>query len=139
MVPPVYTGSSSIEGTGCYAGRDIRKGELIGEYTGPRISEEEADEKYSGTEATYLFMLDDGQVIDATDDDNPMKYINHCCSPNCEAYEEDGRILIYAAEDIKEGEELHYDYQLAADEDDDGLSCVCGAPNCRGTMRGDHA
>ena len=134
---PIYTAKSDIEGTGCYAGRDIKKGELIGEYTGVCISEETADEAYSGTGAIYLFMLDDGTVIDATDDPNPMKYINHSCDPNCEAIEEDGRIFVYAIKDLEEGEELHYDYQLAADEEDTSLDCVCGARDCRGTMRGE--
>ncbi len=134
---PVYTAASPIQGTGCYAGRDIRKGELVAEYDGPRISEEEADEKYADTEATYLFMLEDGTVIDATHEPGPVKYINHSCSPNCEAREHRGRILIYALRAIKKDEELSYDYQLAADEDDSGLDCRCGAKGCRGTMRGE--
>ncbi len=134
---PIYTGPSVIQGTGCYAGRDIRKGELIGEYTGERISEDEADKRYEEIEHTYLFQLDDGQVIDAMHDPNPVKYINHSCDPNCEAFEEDGKILIYAMRDITEGEELHYDYSLVADDDDTGLDCSCGAKHCRGTMLGE--
>ncbi len=128
---------SRVHGTGCFAGCAFKKGELIGEYTGERMTEEEADAKYADDEMTYLFLLDDGTVIDATNDPNPVKYINHSCAPNCEAREEDGTIRIYALRDIKKGEELFYDYNLVADEEDVGLDCHCGAPNCRGTMRGD--
>ena len=131
---PLYTANSLIQGTGCFAAKNIKNGQVIGEYTGPRISEQEADETYAGAEHTYLFLLDDGTVIDASDDPNPIKYINHSCAPNCEAIEQDNKIFVKAIKDIGEGEELHYDYQLATDDDDE-QPCYCGAENCKGTMR----
>lgn len=130
---PFFIGPSPVHGTGCFANRDFTKGERIGEYTGRRISEAEADSQYAHAAKTYLFLLEDGTVIDATNDKNPLKYINHSCAPNCEAIEEEGRIYIYTLRDIKKGEELFYDYNLVSDEE---LPCHCGAPTCRGTMRG---
>ncbi len=128
---------SAIQGFGCFARRPFRKGEVIGEYTGERLPEEEADDRYGEEGHTYLFITDDGTCIDATHEPNPVKYINHCCDPNCESIERDGRVFIRALRDIKAGEELHYDYNLQVDEDDDDpCTCFCGSPKCRGTMKG---
>jgi hypothetical protein len=59
-------------------------------------------------------------------------FLNHSCDPNCETDEENGRIWIFAARNIRSGEELCYDYNLY-----DGIGealCNCGSPHCRGTM-----
>ncbi len=125
-------GESRISGTGCYAGRAFAKGEIVAEYTGERLTEAEADARYPVQVATYLFVTDDRTVIDATDDPNPAKYINHSCDPNCETIERDGRIFIRALREIAEGEELSYDYNL---ESEDEEPCSCGSLNCRGTMK----
>ncbi len=125
---------SAIEGRGCYAARSFEPGEIVGEYTGERITDDEAERRYAHEEKTYLFLLDSGMCIDAMHDPNPIKYINHCCEPNCESIERDDRIFIRAVKPIKPGEELTYDYSLESD-DDDPLPCACGSKNCRGTMR----
>ncbi len=62
----------------------------------------------------------------------PM-FINHCCDPNCETEEEDGRIFIKAIKHIAAGDELTYEYNLY-DSEDEEQPCFCGAPNCRKTM-----
>jgi SET domain-containing protein len=41
---------------------------------------------------------------------NLARYINHDCEPNCEADIRDGRIMIFAAENIAHGQELTIDY-----------------------------
>jgi SET domain-containing protein len=63
-------------------------------------------------------------------------FINHCCEPNCETENIDGRIWIVATRDIAAGEELTYEYNLH-DSDDDDANCYCGTPKCRGTMFSD--
>lgn len=127
---------SPIQGTGCFAVRRFKEGEIIGEYTGERISGEEADRRYEGAEQFYIFQLDDGTCIDPKDDPNPIKFINHSCDPNCESFEEHGRVFIRAIKTIRPGKEITYDYNVVADDDED-LTCHCGSPNCRGTMRGE--
>lgn len=124
---------STIAGKGCFALEDIPAGTLIGEYTGPIITFEEADDIYGEDEETYLFSLEGNKCIDATHHDCTMKYINHCCNPNCEADEENDRVFYKAKRDIKVGEELTVDYQLISENED---KCFCGADACRGTMRG---
>jgi len=94
----------------------------------------------SGNAHTFLFGLDNGTtVIDPTIDGNDARWINHSCTPNCEAIEEDRRVFIYALRDIRPGEELFYDYQLEVDEPrtkqvERESECHCRATDCRGTM-----
>ena len=141
--PLFRVGRSAIQGKGAFATRDIRKGERIGEYTGERISWEEADARYDdesqGRHHTFLFEVDDETVIDAAVGGNAAKYINHSCDPNCEATIEHGHVFIDALKKIKKGEELFYDYNYVLDEPHTAAvkkryPCWCGAKNCRGTI-----
>ena len=134
---------SEIQGKGAFANRRIRKGQRIIEYTGERISNEEADSRYDETNMrrhhTFLFTLTPRVVIDGAVDGNESIYINHSCDPNCEAVIDGGRIFIEAVRTIQPGEELAYDYQYErTGEDDDEMErfykCRCGAPNCRGSI-----
>ncbi|MFP2926837.1 SET domain-containing protein [Pyxidicoccus sp. 3LG] len=134
---------SSIQGTGAFATRRIRKGARIIEYIGERITQEEADDRYDDEAMerhhTFLFNLEDETVLDAGTVHNESRYINHSCEPNCEALIDKGHIYIYALRTIEPGEELVYDY---AYERTDGMGpdsealyvCRCGAPKCRGTI-----
>ena len=124
---------SKIHSIGCYTNTPISSGTFILEYTGPRLTIEEADERYSDQEETYLFGLANGkQVIDGY---GTAAFINHSCEPNCETTEdEDGRVWIFALRDIAGGEEFTYDYGLYDGAADDPSTCVCGAKTCRGTL-----
>jgi hypothetical protein len=134
---------SSIQGKGAFALRTIRKGTRLIEYVGERISEEEADARYEDAQMkrhhTFLFVLEDGETIDAMVGGNESRFINHSCAPNCESVEEDGRIFIESIATIQPGEELVYDYSFARTEettaeDEEFYKCRCGAPSCRGTI-----
>lgn len=124
---------SKIHSMGCYTNMPISKGAFVIEYTGPRLTVAEADERYAGQEETYLFGLEDGkQVIDGY---GIAAFINHSCDPNCQTTEdEDGRVWIFALRDIAAGEELTYDYGLYDGDEDDPSTCICGAKSCRGTL-----
>jgi SET domain-containing protein len=124
--------SSAIHAAGCYTTTSVRKGERISEYTGRRISKEEADALYTDYPVTYLFGLGDGAIV--IDGFCTAMFINHSCDGNCETSEdEDGRVWITALRDIPAGDEITYDYCLY-EGGDDPCTCYCGAPNCRGTM-----
>src|SRR5438067_166240 len=99
--------SSDIHAVGCYTTSYIPSGTKIIEYTGPRITAEEGDERYENREVTYLFGLDDGKTV--IDGDGTAAFINHSCDPSCETDEIEGRVWIIAARDISAGEELTYD------------------------------
>ena len=101
------------------------------EYTGPRISKDEADEKYANSPTTYLFGIGDGSTV--IDGHGTAMFINHSCDPNCETEEIDGKVWIMALRNIAPGEELTYDYHLYDGDEDEAL-CNCGAKTCRRTM-----
>jgi SET domain-containing protein len=123
--------SSSIHAAGCYTTKAIKKGTRVCEYDGPRFTKEEADERYADRFITYLFSCGErGEVIDGF---GSAMFINHCCDPNCETEEVDGRIYVCAVRDIAAGEELTYEYHLYDSDDTEG-DCYCGAAKCRGTM-----
>ncbi len=126
----LFVRNSSIHNRGCYTDSRIRGGEIVVEYTGPRITVEEGDRRYEDQEVTYLFGLEGGtHVIDGS---GIAMYINHSCDPNCETEEIEGRVWIRALRDIRPGEELSYDYMLYDGEGE--APCRCGARNCRGTI-----
>jgi len=137
---------SPIHGKGVFALVRIPKGTRIIEYKGERISNAEADERYSELHAnsphTMLFIVNDEIVIDATRRGNSARWINHSCAPNCEIADDEDRIFIDAARDIRPGEELSYDYNLQIGEPHTAAAkrehaCFCGARGCRGTMLGE--
>jgi hypothetical protein len=137
--------NSPIHGRGVYAAAKIAKGERVLEYRGELISWKAADERPpsdpNDPNHTFLFSLSDGKrVIDASQNGNDARWINHSCDPNCETEEADnGRVYIEAIREIASGEELNYDYCLIIDEKLTKklrlqYECRCGAAKCRGTM-----
>lgn len=140
---------SPIEGQGAFALRRIPKKTRIIEYTGERITPDIAQERYglddhdlAGHEDVpkfYLFTVDSRTIIDGAHGGSDARFINHSCSPNCEAIVEEGCVYIEALRTIWPGEELAFDYQLElggdiTDQDRKHYACTCGAENCRGTM-----
>jgi SET domain-containing protein len=133
---------SAIHGKGVFASARIPKGTRIVEYKGKRITPQEADARYGPKDTTaivLLFSVDESTVIDAAVGGNAARFINHSCTPNCEAVLENGRIFVEALRDIEPGEELFYDYGLELDERERKSSaqlypCHCGSRRCRGTL-----
>jgi SET domain-containing protein len=121
---------SRIHAAGVFTNTAVRKGTRLIEYSGPRITPEEADRLYTDAPRTYLYGLDDGKTV--IDGHGIAAYLNHSCDPNCEVDEIKKRAYIFALRDIKAGEELLWDYNLY--DDDDPAPCHCGSPKCRGTM-----
>jgi uncharacterized protein len=123
---------SRIHADGVYTTTPIKKGTMVAEYTGPRITHASADEIYDRSPRTYLFGLPDSERV--IDGDSIAAFINHSCDPNCEADEIRGRVFIRAIRGISAGEEIAYDYNLYDGDFDDPARCFCGAKNCRGSM-----
>lgn len=132
--------SSSIHNRGIFARTDIAKDDPIIEYLGEKITKAEsqrrgdalhAKSKKTGGAAVYIFTLNKKHDLDGAKGRNPARYINHSCAPNCEAYIGRGRIWIHALRDIKEGEELTYNYGFDVDTWEDH-PCRCGAERCVG-------
>lgn len=134
---------SAIHGRGVFASDAIPKGARIIEYKGKRVKWSWASDAYPDVEGepthTFLFELDDDWVIDANQKGNAARWINHSCSPNCEAIDEEGRIFIEAIRNIRPGQELGYDYNITSEDrltpaEKKRWPCYCGSPKCRGTL-----
>jgi len=143
--PDIVVRRSRIQGRGVFARRDIASGTRVVEYTGARISHDEADDRYpddaaNGKHHTFLFAVDDRLVIDATTGGNESRFINHSCDPNCEVVITRRRVFIDALRDIAKGDEILYDYWYMTDESytlEDLRKiypCRCGSPKCRSTL-----
>jgi SET domain-containing protein len=134
---------SGVHGKGVFALRPIRKGEIVIEYKGERITWKQALKRHphdpKDPDHTFYFHIDDSQVIDAKFGGNAARWINHSCNPNCESDIVGDRVYIKALRAIRPGEELFYDYGLVIDERytpkvKKQFECRCGARRCRGTM-----
>jgi SET domain-containing protein len=141
--PLIEVRDSGIQGKGVWAVARIPRGTWIIEYTGERITHEEADRRYDDEAMdrhhTFLFTVDEKICIDAVKDGNDARFINHSCDPNCEAILSGKKIWIGAMRDIEAGEELSYDYGYHLEDEtmDEAVRkypCHCGAKNCRGTI-----
>lgn len=98
-----------LSGLGLFAGEDIKKGELIIEYIGNILNKEES-EKINTNQ--YLFEVNRNKTIDGSVRWNIARYCNHACGDvgNAESEIKKGRVFIKAIKNIKEGEEIVYDY-----------------------------
>lgn len=116
----------------------IESGSFVAEYVGEVISEKKYKERienaYKGEKNSYATYLDSGYVIDAHTMGNSARFINHSCSPNCEAQKwfVNGypHIAIYALKNIAQHEELTFDYNF--EPYGDPTICQCGSVQCRG-------
>ncbi len=141
--PNIEVRGSGVHGQGVFAKAPIAKGETLIEYVGELLSWKKAQKRHPHNPAepnhTFFFHIDDKHVIDAAVGGNDARWINHACSPNCEADEVDGRVFIKSLRSLKPGQELFYDYGLVIDERYTAklkaeYQCRCGAKRCRGTM-----
>lgn len=134
------------KGWGLTAIHGIKAGDLVLEYVGEVIDEDTKDSRleswaqdHPNDPNFYVMQLDTGWYIDAREEANLSRFINHSCDPNCRLTRmkvgDKMRIGIFALGDIAPGEFLSYDYQFDTKHGDKFL-CRCGAKNCRGTMKG---
>ncbi|KAF8993267.1 SET domain-containing protein [Hymenopellis radicata] len=133
---------SPIHSWGLYALERISKGEMVIEYVGQVVRAQVAERRErayerQGIGSSYLFRIDEEEVVDATKSGNLGRLINHSCDPNCNAkiIPVNGvkKIVIYAKVDIELGDEITYDYHFPI-EQDNKIPCLCGAVRCRGYL-----
>ena len=134
-------GRSRIHEWGLFAMEDIPANAMVIEYVGEIIRQSVADDRerrYTdlGIGSSYLFRIDEQNIIDATRCGAIARFMNHSCDPNCYAQvvqvEGDPRIVIYSKRPIASGTEITYDYKFPLE--DEKILCHCGAATCRGTL-----
>ena len=124
--------TSGIHGMGLYAMKPIPAETLVIEYLGERITKSESLRRCEEGNP-FIFSLDEEFDLDGSIEANLARFINHSCTPNCEAEDHEGRIWIVARREIAVGEELTYNYNYDLEDYPDN-PCQCGAPDCLGFM-----
>lgn len=101
--------SSSIHGLGIFTVTEIPENKTIMEISGEIIDEKECVRRENEENNVYIFWNGDS-YIDAAESDK-IRYINHCCDPNCEVVEDNNkRLYLKSIRKIISGEELTIDY-----------------------------
>ncbi|KAL5627466.1 hypothetical protein BROUX41_003619 [Berkeleyomyces rouxiae] len=129
-------------GYGVRANRCFDANQIIVEYTGEIITEEECqrrmEEKYKDNECFYLMSFDQNMILDATTG-SIARFVNHSCKPNCRMVKwvvhGQPRMALFAGDDpIMTGDELTYDYKFDPFSSKNMQKCLCGSENCRGWL-----
>ncbi|KAI0886062.1 SET domain-containing protein [Annulohypoxylon maeteangense] len=129
-------------GYGIRANRCFEPNQIIMEYTGEIITEEECDrrmnEVYKHNQCYYLMSFDQNMIIDATTG-SIARFVNHSCDPNCKMVKwivsGQPRMALFAGDrPIMTGEELTYDYNFDPFSAKNVQKCLCGSTNCRGVL-----
>jgi hypothetical protein len=134
------------KGWGLIAVNGVKRGDLVQEYAGEIIDDEEKEERLKAWSRDhpndpnfYVMHLEPGWYIDAREVANMARFINHSCDPNCKLVPTNVsghiRVAIVCIKDVAPGGYLSYDYQFDT-KDGNKFICRCGATNCRGTMKG---
>src|SRR3954463_13500990 len=110
--PAIVVRRSRVHGLGVFATRAIRKGEVIEEYVGERISHSEANWRYRHRDFndnhTFLFTVSSRTVIDARRQGKDTRFMTPPCDPTCDPQIRRGRVFIVAIRAIRAGEELGF-------------------------------
>ncbi|XP_017981320.1 PREDICTED: histone-lysine N-methyltransferase ASHH2 isoform X2 [Theobroma cacao] len=134
------------KGFGLRTLEDISASQFLIEYVGEVLdmqAYEARQKEYAsrGQRHFYFMTLNGSEVIDAYVKGNLGRFINHSCDPNCrtEKWMVNGEICIglFALRDIKQGEEVTFDYNYVRVFGAAAKKCHCGSPHCRGYIGGD--
>ncbi|KAG8534266.1 uncharacterized protein KY384_001110 [Bacidia gigantensis] len=129
-------------GYGIRANRTFEPSQIIVEYSGEIITQDEADDrmrnKYKDAACYYLMDFDQGMILDATKG-SIARFVNHSCEPNCRmikwTVKGEPRMALFAGDrGIMTGEELTYDYNFNPFSMKNTQTCRCGTDRCRGFL-----
>ena len=137
--PAFVVKGDGIAGYGIRAARDIAAGEILfpGEHRFHRlVTRRHALASWPAHELSQLkqYAVPLSEEMFITWDDRPRNWApqNH----SCEANSEYAGLDVRAVRAISAGEELTLDYGALYGADMEPFECCCGAPSCRGRIRG---
>jgi uncharacterized protein len=132
-------GRSPIHRFGVFAKQDIPSRRKVIEYTGQRITQREALQRFEQIwrsrklpKRIYLFRVSRSCVLDGAVGGSGAELINHSCEPNLRSRRIRGHILYFSRRKIVSGEELTVDYRFP--KESQRVACRCGSHVCRGTI-----
>jgi hypothetical protein len=121
------------KGRGVYTTRPIRKGERVTVWGGDILDREQLVQ-CTEIQQIHAVQVEEGLYLTPHREPEDADCFNHSCDANCGVQ---GQIVLVAMRDIAPGEELCFDYATTDSSDYDEFRCACGAPSCRGVVRGD--
>jgi hypothetical protein len=128
------------KGFGVFTLENLKKNDLLMEYFGEIISEKELQQRFSVLENKqhlYIMQIKAKTYVDARFKGGIARFINHSCEPNCRleiwTVKDRLRLAIFAKKEIKENDELSFDYQWKP-SDRSPTVCLCGTKSCRGYL-----
>ena len=114
-------------GKGVFAGEDVKKGEVVRELSGERMTIDDFIRKVNSGKENIDDPLQIGRRT-YLDYDELSRTINHSCDPNCGVRKV---TELFALRDIKKGDEITYDYSSVIAPTVWQMKCKCGSKNCR--------
>ena len=124
----LYIADTRRTGRGLYSRRAFKGGELV-------FAMEGEMRHYISRTVEDAFRFENWLVIGKDlflDPAAPYVYANHSCEPNLGIRD---ALDFVALRDIAPNEQLTYDYSLTTDELPWMMTCNCGLPYCRGSVR----
>lgn len=114
-------------GKGVFAAEDIKKGRIIYVLGGERVDGMDLIEKVNSDNENIddPFQVGKRTYIDL---DETSRTFNHSCDPSTGIRKTSE---MFALRDIKEGEELTYNYSLTIAPTEWRMKCRCGSENCQ--------
>jgi len=126
----IFFKASLIHGVGAFAATGLNRGTRVIQYVGETIDKRESNRRCElGNEC--IFYLNEQFDLDGNEEWNPARFINHSCSPNCNAELTESGIWIIASRDIDVGEEITFNYGYDLENVRDH-PCHCRLPDCVG-------
>lgn len=136
--PKLMLGKTSGHGKGLFARSNIKSGERVIVFGGFAIGINQLKKIKDSNPSTYDLATTTGYQVSEDIIYSPIQrsqfsiaeYLNHSCDPNCGFK---GQLDLVAMRDIKKGEEVSFDYAMAATSPIMlfKASCTCNAPICR--------
>ena len=126
------------KGLGVKALDDIKKFELIGEYTGVAVT------RYPiGGEIlehnNYMMDYENPSLLSAINFGSVLRFVNHSCEPNSYVQRwkvnKEERVCLFALKNIKVMEEITFDYKWETRNEKDNEKCFCFSSTCRGNLK----
>jgi SET domain-containing protein len=125
-------GRSRIHRYGVFALEDIPQGHEVIEYTGKKLSLDQAA-LLKPPHDDYLVGPFHGYRVNGSVGGSGAQFINHSCNPNLTWQRRKSRLFFHSRKAIRAGQELtmYFSHPIKARR----VPCVCGARNCRKILR----
>jgi SET domain-containing protein len=102
-------GRSTLHRYGVFALENIPGGRRVIEYTGKRLTFEQAI-KIRPPQDTYLAWIKSDWYLDGRREGSGAEFTNHSCNPNLVARRERNHLYLFSRRKIRAGEELTWNY-----------------------------